>query len=229
VPNLQKLKIRLEKLPQIEKELKLAASFEHYTQNVSSSRKILGKVKKDIKNVTRVFPNSDCQMEVFPLVQSIAKEAKKLYEEIEKDPWSIEKKATDNRFVRLSENTDSTRNQCDLIWNEEITASIANWEKLASVVHKLGVKGGQAFKHAVDNLKIWENRIPQNDNEVNQVNSAIKALQKGIANIGLKGSFGNFLKSTVENGASPKDLFNDDIKKKLDEYELWDAFRVRLE
>ena len=228
MPNLKSLKTRLEKLPQVEKELTLAASFRHYTGKVSNSRKRLESAKRDMENITNVFPNSECQKAVSPLFNSSVKIVKTLRKEIETDPWFIEKTVAESKFVKLNEDANSAISKCKLIWNQEISGRITNWEKIAGVIKQLDVKGGQAFKQAFDKLKSWENKIPQNDNEVEQIKEALNSLQKGIANIGLEGGFGKFLKEAAEGGASPKDLLNDDIKDKFNEYNLWGSFWVQL-
>lgn len=225
--NIKKLKVRLENLPQVKDESDLVEVFGYYIQKLTQSYEKLEQALKDMRNITKVFPSSECKKEVLFLLKNSVTVAKKLHTEIEEDPEKVKTKATDNKVVKLSDYASSARTKCDNIWAQEIESSVTKWEKIASVVQNLGAKGGRDFKQAVDNLK--RNTIPKNDSEVDQANTAREALQEGIADLGLEGPFGRFLKATAEGGASPRDLLDDEIRRKMDEHKLWDSFRVLLD
>ena len=227
MPNLKKLKERLEKLPQLKSERNLSAKFGIYTQRIAQSREKLSKSFRDMEFISKVYPEAQCKQTVLPLLKKSIKEANKLYQSIDEDAQTVQKKATDNGVVRLGEYANSASGKCHDIWMLEITNNVTKWEKLASVIQNLGAKGGQEFKKAVETLK--NKNIPRNDDEVTEIEKIKIELQKGVANLGLEGPFGEFLKATSEVGASPRDLLEDEIKEKMEEYSLWDSFRVRLE
>ena len=227
MPNLKKLKARLEKLPQRKAEGYLAATFGDYTQKVAQFFKKLWKTHQDMGYASKVYSSSDYDSKVLSELKKAVREAKKLHHVIEEDPQKATARATENKVVKLGDHASKANTQCRDIWNQEIEESIAKWEKIAGVVQDLGAKGGREFNQAVDSIRMQS--IPQSDNEVDKVKAAQKALQKGIAGLGLEGRFGEFLKATVEGGASPKDLLDDEIRKKMDEHQLWDSFRVWLE
>lgn len=226
MPNLKELKTRLEKLPQRKAESDLAATFSEYSLKVASICLGLQKTYRNIWYASQVNSNTDYNKKVLPKLKNAVKEAKLLLQEIEKDSNNIQTKASENKVVRLGEYEYSAKTECDTIWQQEFASSIKRWEKLADVVQKLGAKGGQEFKLALDKLKNY--KIPQNDNDIIQIKASQKALKNGVVCLGLEGPFGEFLKASVEGGAYPKDLLKDDIRNKIDEFELWDSFKVQM-
>jgi hypothetical protein len=224
--NLGQLKERLKKLPERRSLRVYAESFGEYTQKVAKSREKLGQAFKNMRYISKTYPDSECVKKVLPLLKSGVTEAKKLHKEIVEDPQKVKARTTENRVVRLGDYASRATTQCRDIWNLEINNSVAKWEKVASVVQNLGAKGGQEFKRAVDKLKLQG--IPQSDKEVEQVKATKKELQKGIQSLGLEGPFGKFLKAAAAGVASPRDLLNDEVRSKLDKYKLWDSFHVGL-
>jgi hypothetical protein len=226
MPNLTQLKERLKQLPEKKSLREYAESFGEYTQKVARSREKLKQAFKDMGYISKAYPDSKCAKKILPLLKSSVTEAKKLHKEISEDPQKIKARATENKVVRLGDYASSATTQCRDIWNVQISNNVTKWEKLAIVVQSLGAKGGKEFKEAVDKLKLQG--IPQNDKAVEQVKAIKKELEKGIAKLELEGPFGQFLTTAALGTASPRDLLNDKVKSKIDEYNLWDSFHVGL-
>lgn len=220
------LRERLEKLPQLMNERNLSAKFGVFTEKVKESKDKLSDSYRDMEYISKVFPGVDCKKKILPVLESSVKEAKKLHKMIEEDPQSVQEEVTEKSIVRLRDFANSTSLKSRDIWTNEITNSVTKWEKLAVVIKDLGAKGGQDFKQAVESLK--DQNIPQNDEEVLQIKNAQRDLQKGVANLGLEGPFGKFLETSAERGASPRELLRTEIKEKMDEFNLWDSFKIRL-
>jgi len=224
---LKNLRDRLEKLPQLKKEKNLSSNFGVFTKKVAESKVMLTDSYRDMEYISKVFPDAGCEKKILPILKSSIKEAQKLYKTIEEDPQTVQKKASENSVVRLRDYATSANVKVRDIWSREITNNVTKWEKLAEVTQGLGAKGGREFKQAVVSLK--NKKIPKSDEEVVQIKTAQINLHKGIANLGLEGPFGKFLEATVESrGASPKDLFKKEIKEKIEEFNLWDSFQIRL-
>ncbi|MDA3896786.1 MAG: hypothetical protein PF482_11650 [Desulfobacteraceae bacterium] len=226
MPNLKNLKDRLKKIPELRSERKLSASFGVYTIKIAQSKEKIAKAYRDMEYIDRVFPEAECKKKILPVIKESVKKAKKIYQLIEADPQTVKKISTENSVIKINDYAKSASTKCHDIWNLEITNTVSKWEKLAAVIQGLGAKGGHEFKKAVEGLK--NRQIPKNDDEVTQVKNGQKELQKGIANLALEGPFGKFLEATVAGGASPKDLLRPEIKDKLDEFNLWDSFKIRL-
>lgn len=229
MPNLERLKERLKKLPERRALREYAEHFGLYTQKVKQLREKMKRTHKDMVYASKVNPNPDYDRNVLSELKKAVREAKKLHKVIEEDPQKVKTRATENTVVSLGDYASKANTQCHDIWTREIEGIIAKWEKIAVVVQNLknlGAKGGSEFKQAVDKLKLQA--IPQNDKEVEQVRTAKKDLQKGIATLGLEGPFGKFLEAAAKEIASPRDLLNDEVRSKLDEYKLWDSFHVGL-
>ncbi len=224
--NLSQLKERLEQLPEKKSLREFAENFGEYTQKVAKSREKLKQAFINMGYISKAYPDAECAKKILPLLKSSVTEAKRLHKEIDEDPKKVKARATENKVIRLGDYADKATNQCRDIWNLNISNSVTKWEKLAIVVQSLGAKGGKEFKESVDNLKLQG--IPQSDKEVQQVKAIKEKLEKSIAKLGLEGPFGQFLTSAAAGTASPRDLLNDEVKSKIDEYNLWDSFHVRL-
>ena len=224
---LKKLRKCLEKLPQLKKEKNLSSNFGVFTKKVAESKVMLSDSYRDMEYISKVFPGAGCKKKILPVLKSSIKEAQKLYKTIEEDPQTVQKKASENSVVRLRDSVTSANVKVRDTWVREINNNVTKWERLADVIQGLGAEGGREFKQAVVSLK--NKKIPKSDEEVVQIQNAQSELQKGIANLGLEGPFGKFLEATADNrGASPKDLFKQEIKEKIEEFNLWDSFQVRL-
>lgn len=231
---IEELKRRLEKLPQLKKESNLATKFSDYTKKLTQLHDKLLKVYQDMRYAAKVNSNSEYDKKVLIELNKAVRESKKLYREIEEDAQKVQSKATENKVINLGEYATLARNQCDNIWNREIQEIVGKWKKIAGVLKKIDDKGKQEFKKAVREFTLAVNAlvlqsIPQNDNEVDQLKAVKGELQSRVVTLELEGSFGKFLEDAAGIGASPYDLLNNEIKLKLDEYKLWDCFRVRLE
>lgn len=224
--NLKELKTRLEKLPQRKAEGHLAAIFSEYNQKIKNIRIKLQAIYQDMTYAIKVNSNPEYNKKLLPDFKKAVQDAKTLIQDIEEDPNKVKTNASDHKVIRLGEYSNSLRNKCDSIWQLEITSSAKKWENIAEVIQKLGAKGGQEFKQAVEKLKTQ--KIPQNDADIFQIKEAQNALQKGITGLGLEGPFGEFLKNSAESGAPSKDLTKDEVRSKLDEYNLWDSFSIWL-
>lgn len=226
MPDLKNIKTRLEQLPQLMAEIHLTEKFGLYTQTLEQSRIRLERVQNNIKFASMVNSNPKYRGTVFPELKSAAQIATKLHKEIIGNAESVNSRATENKITRLKEHAKNAEKKCQYIWEQEVEVSVLKWEKIAGVIQGLGAKGGEEMKLAIDLLK--GHRIPTDDNEVEQLRSAIKNLHNSISTLKLEGSFGQFLEATVDGSASAKDLLVDEIREKMDEHDLWDSFQVRL-
>ena len=71
-------------------------------------------------------------------------------------------------------------------------------------------------------------RIPQSEQEVEDAKKLQEELQQGISKLGLEGDFGKFLETASGGECSLKEVLKPEVKKKLDEFDLWDTFHITL-
>jgi hypothetical protein len=225
--NLNDLKTRLEKLPERRNLRKYALTFDDFTKKLGESYDKMKQINKDMVYASKVNSNNEYETKILFELKKAVREAKKIYKEISVNPEKVTSTAIANGIGRIDGSVVSAKKKCKEIWENEMKSIDDKWEKMADAVQKLDTEGGCEFKQIVDRLR--GRTIPQNDKEVDQIKADKEGLQKSIANLGLAGSFGKFIEASVEGGASLKALLeNDEIKKKLDEYNLWDNFRIRL-
>lgn len=173
-----------------------------------------------------MFPESNCLGEVQALIRKAVAKAKKLHREIEEDPENVATRRVENEFLRISELSANSSAKCRDTWKREISKNVDKWQKLSDVVSDLKTKGGSDFKAAVDSLQ--KQQAPANSTEAERSKEALEKLRQGVGSMGLEGKFGRFLEQSANFGASPRDLLDSEVSSKLDEFELWDSFKIRL-
>ena len=230
---LSELKQRLEKCPEIEKEIELGATLRLCIEKVQKSRKELIVISNNIKNINKVYQDSSCTKEVSIYVKRCSEIARKMHDDIVKELTIINQgldNPISNQITSLKDNVNLAKKTCNEFWEKEQKETIDKCEKVVDVVQrlesKLGTKGGKVLKSSLDKIK--SSGIPQNDSEVEVIKSALKELKNGITSLGLEGPFGKFLEATIGVGASTKYILNDEVRQKLDEYNLWDSFKIKL-
>ena len=226
MPNLKDLKKRLEKLPELKRESKLSGHFGNYSSRVERSHDKFVESANQSKHITGVFPDSSCLVDVQALISVGKAIAVKLRKEIEKDPENVATKRVDNGFVAIADSSSSCVTKCKETWKREISRNVDKWSRLAQVVSSLKAKGTSDLSAAVESLR--RQGIPSSALEVQKSKDALEMLHQGVVSMGLEGSFGRFLEKTASIGASPRDFTDPEIVSKLDEFELWDSFKVRL-
>lgn len=230
---IEELKSRLEKLPQLKAESDLGGHFACYKLQMIRFYADLSAVYQDSIYASKVNSNSDYKR-VLTEIKKAVLEAKNLYQEIENEAKNISKTANENKVIRISEFSKSARKKCDDIWNQERQKDLGKWVKISDVVKKMVKKGKQEFKNnvrefsqAVDAMSLQS--IPKNNEEVSRLQDLKNELLSRVATLGLEGPFGKFLENSVDRGVSAKELLKDEIRSKLEEYDLLDSFRVRLD
>ncbi|MBZ0264125.1 hypothetical protein K8I28_05610 [bacterium] len=228
MPKLDSLKNRLVQLPQIHAERNLLDKFEKYTRSLSLSREKIEDTLEKHKRASKVFPSSEYEVKVFQEIKKAAREAKKLKKNIEENPEVVRNKSTENAVIRINDNAKNSESNCTNIWSKEVDTNITIWNKFARVVQGLATAGSQEFGEAIRYLQNNTSTFPKSEEEVERLLEARKKLHNGISNLGLEGSFGKFLIKSANRGSPLTDLFDDEIKQKMNEHDLWDSFLVRL-
>ena len=223
--DLKQLKTRFEKYPLQKKLRDISDNFDMHTKTLSRTRLNLTQVYNQMNAISQVFPDINCEAKVRPSLETAVREANKLYEEIDKDPNKILSTDTDSIIIKMDESFKKGSNDCRSLWESKIFDSVRKWEQIINVIHfKLKAKGGKELKELVDNLKTQG--IPQDKKTIDRVKLSLDKLRKGIESLELSGPFGKFLEQVVGEGASLKDVFSKEIKDKIEEHNLWNAFRV---
>lgn len=230
---IKELKSRLEKLPDLKAESDLAGHFACYKQQLTGIYEDLSTVYQDSIYANKVNSN-DGYKRVQTEVKNAVRVARSLYRMIEEEARDILKKASENQMTKISDSSKSARKKCDDIWKQERQKDVGKWEKISVVVKKMSNKGKQEFKKNVKEFTQAVNAIslqsiPKNDEEVNELKALKNELKRKVATLDLEGPFGMFLENSVGQGVSAKELLNDEVRSKLEEYDLWDSFRVRLD
>ncbi len=226
--SLPALKERLESLPERQREGRLSHDFAQYREKVIAAYQRLELSRGAMLRAAQVQGNIEYEKQVMPRIKKSIAETKRLKRSVEDDAFFVQSKAMENGVIRLNDAASAAHTLCQNIWTKEMGALLQKWEKVANAVISLQQKTQVAtrFKTAVDKLKIQE--IPQNEDEVQDVQGRLEALQRGINELGLEGPFGVFLAAAAEGAASPRELLKDEVRKKLDEFDLWDSFFISL-
>ena len=228
MPNLTQIKERLEKLPEFHKEKGLKDNFSDYGTKVSESLKELEKAYKNLKSLDTLEANVTSRKNVLTEIKDAIRDAKKIKEDITSDAQNILKTATSNAVIRITEAHKNANRICLERWNSFIENRKRKWSNLVNVVNKLPNTGGTEFKNAFDNLTNHVN-IPQTKAEIQKIQDFREELNSGVAKLGLEGEPGKFLEAAAKGDATISELDKSEVREFLDQYDLWNSFKIKLD
>ena len=229
MPDLKKLREDIEKFPQRRSEINLQGNFREYSQKVGE---LYLKLKTSIEDAKRIEKSSGKENfdknGVLSEIKTATREAKKLKKSIEEDANSVASKATENAVERMNDKAIRTSTKCRDGWRQHIDRNATKWTQIATVLERFPSADCRDFKNAVRDLMSARDRIPQSEQEVDDAKKLQEELQQGISKLGLEGDFGKFLENASTGNCSLKQALVPEIKKKLDEFDLWDTFQITL-
>ena len=229
MPDLKKLREDIEKFPERRSEINLQGNFREYSEKVGE---LYLKLKASIEDAVRIEKSSGKENfdknGVLSEIKTAIREAKKLKQSIEEDANSVASKATENAVVRMNEKATRSSTKCRDGWRQHIDRNATKWTQIATVLERFPSADCRDFKNAVRDLSTAGERIPQSDQEVEDAKKLQEKLQQGISKLGLEGDFGKFLETASGGECSLKEVLKPEVKKKLDEFHLWDTFHITL-
>jgi hypothetical protein len=228
MPNLTQLKSRLEKLPEFIKEQGLQSNFREYCSVSASTLVRLNQACKDMRSIQEIAENPTFEGSVTSKINKAISKAKKLHKDISEDGSVVAKTATKNNLRDLNEAGESANSICLAHWNEAIQSTLNRWGDIAPVIEDLSPTGGKEFKRALEDLSRHQNSIPQDKAGIKKYIATDSAISTGISKLKLDGKFGKFLNNVIKGKATTSQLSDPEIKKVMDEHNLWDRFKVRL-
>ena len=229
MPDLKQLREDIEKFPERRSEISLQGNFREYSKKVGE---LYLKLKASIEDADRIEKSSGKENfdknGVLSEIKTAIREAKKLKQSIEEDANSVASKATENAVVRMNEKATRSSTKCRDGWKQHIDRNATKWTQIATVLERFPSADCRDFKNAVRDLTSARDRIPQSEQEVEDAKKLQKELQQGISKLGLEGDFGKFLENASTGNCSLKQALEPEVKKKLDEFDLWDTFHITL-
>lgn len=229
MPDLKKLREDIEKFPERRSEINLQGNFREYSEKVGQ---LYLKLKASIEDAVRIEKSSGKENfdknGVLSEIKTAIREAKKLKQSIEEDANSVASKATENAVVRMNEKATRSSTKCRDGWRQHIDRNATKWTQIATVLERFPSTDCRDFKNAVRDLMSARDRIPQSEQEVEDAKKLQEELQQGISKLGLEGDFGKFLQNASTGNCSLKQALEPEVKKKLDEFDLWDTFHITL-
>lgn len=229
MPDLKKLREEIEKFPERRGEIKLQGNFREYSEKIGE---LYLNLKTSLEDADRIEKTSGKEnfdkSGVLSEIKIAIREAKKLKQNIEEDANSVASKAMENGVTRINNKATMSQTVCIKGWKKYIDHNATKWTQIATVLDKFPSADCRDFKNAVRDLSTAGNRIPQSDQEVEDAKKLQEKLQQGISKLGLEGDFGKFLETASGGECSLKEVLNPEVKKKLDEFHLWEVFKIKL-
>jgi hypothetical protein len=229
MPNLKQLIVDVEKFPERKREINLQCDFREYWGKISE---LYLKLKATIEDAVRIEESigkeSSNKNRVLTDIKAVIREASKLKQSIEEDAGAIASKATENALMRMNEKATSSSTKCRECWKQHIDRNVTKWTQITTVLERFPSTDCLDFKNAVRELSSARDRIPKSPEQVQDAKKLQEDLQKGISKLGLEGVFGEFLKNASMGNCSLSQVFEPEVKAKLDEFHLWDIFKISL-
>ena len=222
------LKQRLSALPDKRKKAQLGERFQACLQQARGAR---DKVESALSLITfsqEALP-SKAYGEVRSRVRKAAQQALRLRDDLRGEPTRIADASVENRFTLLGEHAADALAQCKSAWKKEVELKVGNWVALAGSVRAILPKEGRELQGAVSSLQGVSNSPPTNSGDAKRIQKELKDLTRLVNDLGLEGTFGEFLRATASGkGAKARLLLDPEVQRKLEEYNLWDVFSVRI-
>lgn len=223
---LKRLQDRIIKLEELKSELALADQFGQFMKMFEQIKISMEETNSGSFFASKVYPNEKYEKKVVSELKKVVRDAKKISKEISNDPHRVKAGAIEKKVTNMRLTTESASKKLKDIWEKEISKNVSKWVDIAIAVNDLGAKGGNDFKKAIDKLKNVS--IPKTEEQIKKIQEEKTSVQTGISKLGLEGKFGEFLKMSAEGKAVARDLLDKEVRMKMEEYDLWDSFRVTI-
>jgi len=228
MPKLSELKAGLEKLPEHNATEHFRDLFGAYRQRAEEIRGKLAQARNDREIILKVTANQEFGDEILKILKSSAREAKLLHKAIQEDASKVGNPSTDDAVTRLNGNASTVNTRCRDQWKRGIEKELKDSANLALAVQQINNANSQDYQNAVRHLNAAKERIPQSEAEAENIGRHLEELRKGITSLGLEGEFGKFLKDVGDGNCLLGRCLEPEVKKKLDEFNLWDTFHITL-
>jgi len=225
---LAEIKARLSSLPDKRKRADLGATFAAHLGKVQVSRQKVQRAMTVTPFAEELLPSAGYS-EATSRARKAGQQAARLQKRLEGTPESIGEDTVDRSFTILNDHAESSWKECSAAWEKEVDVKVKDWATLVEVMNRLVPQHGSRLRTAVSALQSAKNKPPGNKAEASQIEDHLKNLTDIVGKLGLRGSFGQFLRAAAsQQGAESKDLLDAEVQEKINQHKLWSIFRVKL-
>lgn len=114
-------------------------------------------------------------------------------------------------------------------WKRFIDQYIATFTELQSVSTRFGMRGNAKLSRALQWLKARSDSLPMSIQEADAIQKQMSEARQAMNQLKIEGKPGEFLKKAAAGKGNPLDLFDQEVKRFLDERQLWGLLRVTVQ
>lgn len=222
---LQRLKEDIKSLPAKKSRLNLIGVLQKYNEQTSETLETLRQTRSGAEQVAAVFPNLDLRVTVIDKINSATRIAQTLRKTLEK----IEKIQTqDDAFRSLDETAKAAKRNLHNKWNVTLEDKIQTYDKLVNASSNANLQGSSQLVEKLNRLRGQTNVLPKTEEVALKIKNDLENINSSIQTLGLSGKVGEFLIAAAAGRADAKAVLDAEVRKFIEENNLWTALSVKL-
>lgn len=222
---LQRLKEDIKSLPAKKSRLNLIGVLQKYNEQTSETLEMLRQTRSGAEQVAAVFPNLDLRVTVIDKINSATRIAQSLRKTLEK----IEKIQTqDDAFRSLDETAKAVKRNLHNKWNVTLEDKIQTYDKLVNASSNANLQGSSQLVEKLNRLRGQTNVLPKTEEVALKIKNDLENINSSIQTLGLSGKVGEFLIAAAAGRADAKAVLDAEVRKFIEENNLWAALSVKL-
>jgi hypothetical protein len=221
------LKLRLQRLPELQNIAAQGALFQQFHQKAKKARCMAIEADTALRVAAHGLDEFDGK-QAAATVRYAAQRAQRLYDRIKATPEIVADRKTEASFIKLVEDSEKARRECLAAWSGLIQRKLSGRSALANVVVQILPSKGALLRRAVRTLTEATERLPAKEADVTTVREALDNFDGTLKDLGWSEAIDAFLQAAAERRAVPRELDKPEIRAFLDQHNLWDAFQIGL-
>ena len=129
-------------------------------------------------------------------------------------------------LTQISAMADSTKKKLNDLWSKYMDDEYSNWQPVAAFVAQL--QGSQEILLALRVLQQYRSEPPKSIDVANKIKQQIDAVTKSLSSLHLTGKVKQFVEAALQGNAGAGNLLDPEIKKFIDDTQLWKVLTVKL-
>lgn len=218
---------RIEALPELQKQKQNNAKVSAFTRRIEIAFDgIKERVEQRSFHLT-VFPDVELKKTIDALKQSKL-QASRLIDKLKEDFDAIGTPDTDKKITRIGDRINEAKDELEKTWKKQLENELQPLSPLVEIAREAKLPGYEQIVGNRESLQARATNPPNNIALAIEIRAKLDSLRKLLGNLNLEGRGGEFLKKAVKGTAKPKELLNEEVRRFLDENNLWDILTISV-
>lgn len=231
---IQELQSGLQGLPVLKRQSQLIGMLKQFEEKLAIASTRADRVSARLQGVSRCFgavtvdrSKADLTSVREPL-RGAATAAAKAAEKLAKDLEEIKSSDVEKRFIAIQDYIKSADDRLVTRWKNYIDTFCAAYGQLASAVQAAHLPGADQIRVSLAAVSAHAGTPPASPEESDVRAAELNAVHNGLKDMGVGTAIGRFLVDAAAGVADPKALEDPDVRKFIENANLWKMLRVKL-